>query len=82
MTIEVGIIISLIGCIIAVVSFILGQKRSSKDDGLELGSFMGMIKTEIANIKDMITELKNDHKEVDIKIKEAIQQHEDTYHKK
>ena len=51
MTIEVGIIISLIGCIIAVVSFIIGQKKAGKDDGLELGEFMGMIKTEIANIK-------------------------------
>ena len=40
MTIEVGIIISLIGCIIAVVSFILGQKKSGKDDGMELGTFM------------------------------------------
>lgn len=82
MTIEIGIIISLIGCIIGIVSFIIGQKKSSKDDGLELGSFMGMIKTEIANIKEMITELKNDHREVDTKIRDAIQQHEDTYHKK
>lgn len=41
----------------------------------------GEIRTEIANIKDMITELKNDHKEVDVKIKEAIQQHEDNFHK-
>lgn len=82
MTVELGIIISLIGCIIGIVSFIIGQKKSSKDDGMELGKFMGMIKTEIANIKEMITELKNDHKEVDLKIKEAIQQHEDTFHKK
>ena len=51
MTIEIGIIISLIGCIIAVVSFIIGQKKSGKDDGLQMGEFMGMIKTEIANIK-------------------------------
>ena len=40
MTIEVGIIISLIGCIIAVVSFIIGQKKSGKEDGLSLGEFM------------------------------------------
>jgi len=81
MTIEIGIIISLIGCLIGVVSFIIGQKKSSKDDGLELGTFMGEIKTEIANIKDMITELKNDHKEVDDKIKDAINDHVQAYHK-
>ena len=82
MTIEIGIIISLIGCIIGIVSFIIGQKKAGKDDGMELGRFIGEIRTEINNIKEMITELKNDHKEVDVKIKEAIQQHEDTYHKK
>ena len=51
MTIEIGIIISLIGCIIGIVSFIIGQKKAGKDDGLQMGEFMGMIKTEIANIK-------------------------------
>ena len=38
MTIEIGIIVSLIGCIIAVVSFIIGQKKSGKDDGMTLRS--------------------------------------------
>ena len=51
MNVELGIIIALIGCIIGIVSFIIGQKKSSKDDGLQMGEFMGMIKTEIANIK-------------------------------
>ena len=81
MTIEIGIIISLIGCIIGIVRFIIGQKKSGKDDGMELGTFMGEIKAEIANIKDMITELKNDHKEVDDKIKDAILEHIRAYHK-
>lgn len=80
MTVELGIIISLVGCIIGIVSFIIGQKKSSKDDGLELGTFMGMIKTEIANIKEMITDLKNDHKEVDEKIDKAILDHEKRFH--
>ena len=40
MTVEIGIIVSLVGCIIAIVSFIIGQKKSSKDDGLSLGKFM------------------------------------------
>lgn len=40
MTIEIGIIISLIGCLIGVVSFIIGQRKSGKDDGLQMGKFM------------------------------------------
>ena len=40
MTVEIGIIFSLIACIIGVAGFIVGQKKSSKDDGLSLGEFM------------------------------------------
>ena len=82
MTIELGIIISLVGCIIGIVSFIIGQKKSSKDDGMSLGAFMGEIKAEINSIKEMINELKSDHKEVDGKIKEAIVEHENRFHSK
>jgi len=82
MTVELGIILSLIGCIVAVAGFYIGQKKSSKDDGIELGTFMGEIRTEIASIKTMINELKSDHKEVDTKIKDAIIEHENRYHKK
>ena len=46
------------------------------------GNLCGEIKAEIANIKDMIEELKSDHKEVDVKIRDAILQHENIYHKK
>ena len=51
MTIEIGIIISLVSIIITATSFIIAQKKSGKDDGMKLGEFMGMIKTEISNIK-------------------------------
>lgn len=84
MTIELGIIISLVGCIIGIVSFIIGQKKSSKDDGMELGSFIGEIKTELNNIKEMITELKGDMKkfpaDVQEKIDRAISDHEKRFH--
>lgn len=45
------------------------------------GSFMGEMRAEIASIKEMINELKSDHKEVDGKIKEAIAEHVKAYHK-
>jgi len=45
------------------------------------GQFIGEMRTEIASIKEMINELKSDHKEVDGKIKEAIAEHVKAYHK-
>ena len=51
MTIEIGIILALISGIIGIVSFFIGQKKASKDDGMELGAFMGEVKAELANIK-------------------------------
>lgn len=82
MTVEIGIIISLIGCIVGIAGFIIGQKKAGKDDGLSLGSFMGEMRAEIASIKEMINELKSDHKEVDGKIKDAIADHVKAYHEK
>lgn len=46
------------------------------------GTFMGEIKAEINSIKEMINELKSDHKEVDKKIKDAILEHENRFHLK
>lgn len=45
------------------------------------GQFMGEIRTEINSIKEMINELKSDHKEVDGKIDKAIAEHIQAYHK-
>lgn len=41
MTVEIGIIISLVTAIIGIISFIIGQKKSSKDDGMSLRYFYG-----------------------------------------
>ena len=46
------------------------------------GQFIGEMRSEIASIKEKIDELKSDHKEVDKKIKDAIIEHENRYHKK
>ena len=47
MSIEIGIIISLITCIIGIVSFIIGQKKTGKDDGMK--EVDGKIKEAIAD---------------------------------
>ena len=81
MTVEVGLIISIISISIAIASFLLGRKKENKTDGFELGQFMGEIKSEIKYIKDMVTDIKSDTKEFDNKIKEAMQEHIEVYHK-
>ena len=81
MSIEIGIVYTTITLILAVAGFYIGQKKSSKDDGMTLGQFIGEMRTEIASIKEMINELKSDHKEVDGKIKDAIAEHVKVYHK-
>ena len=40
MTIEIGIITTLITTIIGIVGFVIGQRKSGKDDGLQMGKFM------------------------------------------
>lgn len=41
MTIELGIIISLVSIVITAAGFIIAQKKSSKDDGMSLRYFHG-----------------------------------------
>jgi len=38
MTVELGIIVTLVTAIIGIISFVIGQKKSSKDDGMTLRS--------------------------------------------
>lgn len=83
MTVELGVIISLISVILAVTSFVFARKKENKTDGFEMGSFFGEIKSEIGNIKTMIEELKEQTKsmpkEIDSKISRAIHEHEIHY---
>lgn len=80
MAVEIGVVLSVISCVIAVTSFALNNKKTNKTDGFELGNFMGEIRTEIASIKDLINELKQDNKEVDEKISKNIKDHEARFH--
>lgn len=40
MTVEVGIIIAVGGFILSVLTYIAGTRKTSKDDGMELGQFV------------------------------------------
>jgi len=81
MNVEVGLIISIVSIAIATASFLFNRKKENKTDGFELGQFMGEIKSEIKSIKDMIADIKADTKEFDNKIKDAMQEHIEIYHK-
>ena len=81
MTVELGVVISIASLGIAFASFFFNRKKENKTDGFELGQFMGEIKSEIKSIKDMITDIKADTKEFDNKIKDAMQEHIEIYHK-
>lgn len=81
MTVELGVIISIASLGIAIGSFLFNRKKENKTDGFELGQFMGEIKSEIKSIKDMVTDIKADTKEFDNKIKDALQEHVEVYHK-
>lgn len=80
MTVEIGVIISVISAVLAIASFAFARKKENKTDGFEMGSFFGEIKSEIGNIKTMIEELKEQMKsmpkEIDSKISRAIHEHE------
>lgn len=81
MQIDAGTGLSILSLIVCVATFFMNNKKSNKTDGIELGSFMGEMKAELTNIKNLIEELKHDHKEVDNKIHEAIANHEAIFHK-
>ncbi len=40
MTVELGVVISIVSVAIAVASFLFGRKKENKTDGFELGQFM------------------------------------------
>ena len=82
MTVEVGFIISIASLGIAFSSFMFARKKENKTDGFDLGQFVGEMRSELGNIKQLISELKQDNKEVDERIAKAIIDHENRYHSK
>lgn len=58
MTIEIGLIFALVGCIIGVITFFVGRQSAAKKDGEQWGSFTSEIRGDISNIKDNVSEIK------------------------
>ena len=82
MNINVTVLIAVLGLILSVITFFVGQKKASADDGQEYGEFMGEIRADIRNIKDDIKEIKNDRERLKNEIDHAINEHVKAYHGK
>ena len=66
MTIEIGLIFTLVGCLLSMSTFLIGRLTAAKKDGVAVGR----IESEITHIKDSLEELKSDYKSANI---QAIQ---------
>lgn len=82
MNINITVLIAVLGLILSVITFFVGQKKASADDGQEYGEFMGEIRADIRNIKDDIKEIKNDRERLKNEIDHAISEHVKAYHGK
>lgn len=81
MNINITVLIAVLGLILSVITFFVGQKKASADDGQEFGEFMGEIRADIRNIKEDIKEIKNDRERLKDEIDHAISEHVKAYHK-
>lgn len=58
MSIELGLLFAAIACIIGVAGFFGGRQSAAKNDGERWGAFTAELKTDVAHIKDDISEIK------------------------
>lgn len=59
MTIEIGLLIALVGGIIGVATFFIGRQTAAKKDGEQWGEFKAELKTDITYIKRDVGEIKS-----------------------
>lgn len=81
----IGIIISIIGVVIAVSSFVLNRKDKSNNDIKDESYHLGQIDTKLKNIEIMLNKIENKldtyDSEIDDRIEKAINNHIKQYHK-
>lgn len=62
MAVDIGILISVLGVGLSVLTFFIGQKAGAKKEGEKQGSLL----TELAYIKQDLSELKKDFKQINV----------------
>jgi len=58
MSIELSIIIAIVGVVLSVVTFVIGRQTSSKNDGREMGEILTKIGYMQGSLDDIKTEIK------------------------
>jgi len=85
MSIELGLLIAILGFVMSVIVNYLNQKRISKQDNEKQGYSWGKLDEKLANIEKSLNkiEVKLDSydREIDTKIDIALQHHIKEYHK-
>lgn len=85
MELTLALAISIIGCVISVCSFVLGRKDKSVKDNGDTSYRQGQIDEKLKNILEEIKKIQKHmevyDKEIDEKIKIALENHIAIYHK-
>lgn len=72
MTIEIGLVFALVGCLLAVLGFLGGQKKAASSDGERWGKFTAKLDTELEYIKRDLGDIKQSVGENTHEMKDSI----------
>lgn len=85
MELTIALVISIIGVVISVSSFVLNRKDKSNNDVKDESYHLGQIDTKLKNIETMLNKIENKldtyDSEIDDRIEKAINNHIKEYHK-
>ena len=83
---DISMAIAIIGCVLAIASFVFNRKDKSVAETGEAQYKMGQIDAKLESISKQIENLSqkldNFDREIDMRIDKAIEQHEKTFHSK
>lgn len=85
MELTIALVISIVGVVISVSSFVLSRKDKSNNDVKDESYHLGQIDTKLKNIEAMLNKIENKldtyDSEIDDRIEKAINNHIKEYHK-
>ena len=85
MELTIAVVISIIGCVISVSSFVLNRKDKSNDDTEEMSYRQGVLDQQLKNIFEKLEKIEKKldsyDREIDDRIEKALEVHIKQYHK-
>lgn len=79
---DLSMVIAIIGCVIAVLSFFSGRKKESGQEQYKMGVIDTKLDDISAKLKELSDKLDRFDKDTEERIKQAILQHEKAFHSK